>query len=285
MHSRCQQSITGVFALEHTLLLTISTTFADLLKAATMARSATLLVCLVSCMCVMTAYAGTYEILQDTSKQDITCGLPCSHMGPPCAAQQPTHSLTLTWAHLIRNASRKRCQILHPAQQHQCDSLLLLSIPSSYNCCSCCCLLTAGYKQLKTTSGQWKVSVSATKSADKSTFTPIACNETALTAACNQPALTADNKDKLRVDLQLKDKTLKTYDDLEPKRVLVRACYTKASAVDRPWRRSNDVIDVSIKALCAVTVCSMAWRRYSCVLGTNLVLLKLRARRAWLFIA
>jgi hypothetical protein len=37
-----------------------------------MARSATLLVCLVSCMYVMSAHAGTYEILQDTSKQHIT---------------------------------------------------------------------------------------------------------------------------------------------------------------------------------------------------------------------
>jgi hypothetical protein len=80
----------------------------------------------------------------------------------------------------------------------------------------------------------------------------------ALTAPCNQPALTADNNDKLRVDLQLKDKTLKTYDDLEPKRVLVRACYTSASAVDRPWRRGNDVIDVSSRALCILgTLCIM----------------------------
>jgi hypothetical protein len=79
----------------------------------------------------------------------------------------------------------------------------------------------------------------------------------ALTAPCNQPVLTADNNDKIRVDLQLKDKTLKTYDDLEPKRLLVRACYTRASAVDRPWRRSNDVIDVSSRApVCGGTACS-----------------------------
>lgn len=52
--------------------------------------------------------------------------------------------------------------------------------------------------------------------------------------------------DKLKVELQLKNKTLTTYDNLAPKRLLVRACYTKASAVDRPWRRAADKIDVSL---------------------------------------
>lgn len=105
-----------------------------------------------------------------------------------------------------------------------------------------------GYKQLKPVSGQWKISVAATKSADKAVFSPLTCDQPALTAACNQPPLSADAKDKLRVDLALKDKTLKTMDDLSPKRLLVRACYTKQSATDRPWRRANDVIDVSVGA-------------------------------------
>lgn len=52
--------------------------------------------------------------------------------------------------------------------------------------------------------------------------------------------------DKLKVELQLKNKTLTTYDNLAPKRLLVRACYTKASAVDRPWRKAADKIDVSL---------------------------------------
>lgn len=119
--------------------------------------------------------------------------------------------------------------------------LLLLLIPSTVLLLFCC----AGYTQLKPVSGQWDIQVSATKSADKSVFTPVTCNQTSITAACNQPPLTADNGDKLRVDLQLKDKTLKTFDNLDPKRVLVRACYTTASAVDRPWRKGNNVIDVS----------------------------------------
>jgi len=92
-------------------------------------------------------------------------------------------------------------------------------------------------------SGQWKIAVSATKTADKAVFTPLTCDQPALSAPCHQPPLTADHKDKLKVELQLKDKKLKTFDNLEPKRVLVRACYTKASAVDRPWRKAADVID------------------------------------------
>lgn len=108
----------------------------------------------------------------------------------------------------------------------------------------------AGYTQLKPVSGQWKIEVLATKGADKSVFTPIACDKEALTAPCHSPPLTADEKDKLKVELQLKDKQLKTYDNLQPKRVLVRACYTKSSAVDRPWRKANDVIDVSEEGWC-----------------------------------
>jgi len=104
-------------------------------------------------------------------------------------------------------------------------------------------LQDTSYTQLKPVSGQWKIDVLATKGADKSVFTPIVCDKEALTAPCHSPALTADEKDKLKVELQLKDKQLKTYDNLQPKRVLVRACYTKSSAVDRPWRKANDVID------------------------------------------
>jgi hypothetical protein len=123
-----------------------------------------------------------------------------------------------------------------PALGHHADPVaaaLLLSLPS-------------GYTQLKPVAGQWKISVSATKSADKAVFSPIACDQPALTAACNQPQLTADNMDKLKVELQLKNKTLTTYNNLAPKRLLVRACYTKASAVDRPWRKAADKIDVSL---------------------------------------
>lgn len=100
------------------------------------------------------------------------------------------------------------------------------------------------YAQLKPTAGQWGIAVSATKSADKTAFLPVTCDKPELSAPCNSPALSADAADKVRVQLTLKDKPLKTNGDLAPKRVLVRACYTKPSAVDRPWRKANDVIDL-----------------------------------------
>ncbi|KAF6262132.1 hypothetical protein COO60DRAFT_674518 [Scenedesmus sp. NREL 46B-D3] len=50
-------------------------------------------------------------------------------------------------------------------------------------------------------------------------------------------------QDKLQVTAALKETPLKTIDDLTPKRFVIKACYTKPSAVDRPWRKSNDVID------------------------------------------
>lgn len=123
--------------------------------------------------------------------------------------------------------------------------------------CYCCChsttalspprpLPNTGYTQLKPVSDQWDISVSATKSADKGAFVPVTCDSPQLSAPCNQPPLSADAHDKVRVQLKLKDKALKTIDNLDPKRVLVRACYTKPSAVDRPWRKADNVIDVSL---------------------------------------
>jgi hypothetical protein len=106
-------------------------------------------------------------------------------------------------------------------------------------------------------SGQWNIKVSATSTPDKDSFLPVTCDQPALTAACNQPPLSGDNKDKLKVELQLKDKKLKTIDNLAPKSLLVRACYTKASATDRPWRRANNVIDVSV-LYCSYTLCCPA---------------------------
>lgn len=120
---------------------------------------------------------------------------------------------------------------------------------------ACLCITTANaagtyevlqdtsYTQLKPVSGQWDISVSATKSADKGAFAPVTCDSPQLSAPCNQPPLSADAHDKVRVQLKLKDKALKTIDNLDPKRVLVRACYTKPSAVDRPWRKADNVID------------------------------------------
>uniref|UniRef100_A0A383VNL4 High-affinity nitrate transporter n=1 Tax=Tetradesmus obliquus TaxID=3088 RepID=A0A383VNL4_TETOB len=99
------------------------------------------------------------------------------------------------------------------------------------------------YTQLAPVKGQWDITLKATKTADKAAFEPVDCAEPKISAACNKPLLTADAKDKLQVTAALKGKTLKTIDDLTPKRVVIKACYSKPSATDRPWRKSNDVID------------------------------------------
>eukprot|EP00775_Hariotina_reticulata_P008663 gene8663-8844_t len=104
-------------------------------------------------------------------------------------------------------------------------------------------IVLAGYTQLDPVKGQWAISVAATRSPDKSVFTPQVCDQDKISAACNQPLLGADAKDKLQVTAALKSGPLKTIDNLPAKRVVVRACYTKPSIADRPWRKSNDVID------------------------------------------
>lgn len=109
------------------------------------------------------------------------------------------------------------------------------------------CSLPAAYKQLEPVAGQWDIAVAATKTADKSVFEPQICTEDKVSAACNQPLLSADAKDKLQVTATLRDGAtqLKTLDNLPAKRVVIKACYTKPSTADRPWRKANDVIDVS----------------------------------------
>jgi hypothetical protein len=109
----------------------------------------------------------------------------------------------------------------------------------------------AGYTQLAPVKGQWDITLKATKTADKAAFEPLDCAEDKVSAACNKPLLTADAKDKLQVTAALKESPLKTIDDLTPKRVIIKACYTKPSTADRPWRKSNDVIDVSAIAAAA----------------------------------
>jgi hypothetical protein len=112
-------------------------------------------------------------------------------------------------------------------------------------------LAFAGYTQLAPVKGQWDITLKATKTADKAAFEPADCTEDKISAACNKPLLTADAKDKLLVTAALKDSPLKTIDDLTPKRVVIKACYTKPSTADRPWRKSNDVIDVSANVAAA----------------------------------
>ncbi|KAF8071332.1 NRT3.2 [Scenedesmus sp. PABB004] len=99
------------------------------------------------------------------------------------------------------------------------------------------------YTQLKPVAGQWDITVKATKTADKAAFEPQLCTEDTVKAACNQPLLSADAKDKLQVTAALKAAPLRTIDNLPPTRIVVKACYTKPSSTDRPWRKSNDVID------------------------------------------
>jgi hypothetical protein len=106
-------------------------------------------------------------------------------------------------------------------------------------------LSTTTYQQLAPVAGQWDIAVAATKTADKSVFEPQVCSDGMVSAACNQPLLSADAKDKLKVTATLKGgaSQLKTIGDLPAKRVVVKACYSKPSTADRPWRKANDVID------------------------------------------
>jgi hypothetical protein len=99
------------------------------------------------------------------------------------------------------------------------------------------------YSQLKPLKGQWQISVAATKSADKTLFvSQDGCNATQLTAACVQPLLTGDHGDKLSFNYTL-GAPLRTFEDMVPQTLVFKACYTKPSTADRPWRKPSDVID------------------------------------------
>jgi hypothetical protein len=118
-----------------------------------------------------------------------------------------------------------------------------------------------GYTQLAPVKGQWDITLKATRTPNKDVLEAVDCTEDKLSAACNQPLLSADAKDKLQVTAALKNSPIKTIDDLTPKRVVIKACYTKPSAVDRPWRKTNDVIDVSASpaaAAAAAACCLLA---------------------------
>jgi hypothetical protein len=115
----------------------------------------------------------------------------------------------------------------------------------------------AGYTQLAPVKGQWDITLKATRTANKDAFEAVDCTEDRFSAACNQPLLSADAKDKLQVTAALKKSPIKTIDDLTPKRVVIKACYTRPSAVDRPWRKSNDVIDVSASPATAAAICCL----------------------------
>lgn len=80
------------------------------------------------------------------------------------------------------------------------------------------------------------------------------CSQDKLSAACNQPLLSADAQDKIKVTAVLKAgaSQLKTIDNLPAKRVVVKACYGKPSTVDRPWRKADGVIDVSLLTVVVV---------------------------------
>lgn len=108
--------------------------------------------------------------------------------------------------------------------------------------------MSAAYQQLAPVAGQWDIAIATTKTADKSVFQPQNCTEAKVSAACNHPLLTAEAKDKLQVIATLKGGAaqLKTLDNLPAKKVVVKACYSKPSTTDRPWRKANDIIDVSV---------------------------------------
>lgn len=104
----------------------------------------------------------------------------------------------------------------------------------------------AAYTQLKPTRGQWNISIATTSGSDKAVFVPVTdCNTTALSAPCLQPLLSAEKGDKVQLTFTLKDKQLKTADDLPVVGLQFRACYAQPFTVDRPWRKPNAVVIVS----------------------------------------
>jgi hypothetical protein len=136
-------------------------------------------------------------------------------------------------------------------------SLLLEHILHHIILMRCFVAAYAGYTQLAPVKGQWDITLKATRTANKDAFEAVDCTEDRFSAACNQPLLSADAKDKLQVTAALKKSPIKTIDDLTPKRVVIKACYTRPSAVDRPWRKSNDVIDVSASPATAAAICCL----------------------------
>jgi len=103
-------------------------------------------------------------------------------------------------------------------------------------------LQPTSYTQLTPVKGQWTITVEKTAAASDQ-FSPVTCDQAALTAPCNQPLLSAQNQDKLKVTYKLNGTQLKTADDLAPKNLRFVACYATPSQKDRPWRKFNDVID------------------------------------------
>jgi hypothetical protein len=104
----------------------------------------------------------------------------------------------------------------------------------------------AAYAELKPTRGQWNISIATTSGSDKAVFVPVTdCNTTAITAPCLQPLLSAEHGDKVQLTFTLKDKQLKTADDLPVNNLQFRACYAQPFTVDRPWRKANAIVIVS----------------------------------------
>jgi hypothetical protein len=102
----------------------------------------------------------------------------------------------------------------------------------------------AAFTQLSNFTGQWNISTYLTKFSDKNVFTLHSCNDTDPAAACQQPGMNPDANDKVKVQFSFSGK-LRTLNGATPKTAVVKFCFTRPFFTDRPWRKYNNVIDVS----------------------------------------
>jgi hypothetical protein len=102
------------------------------------------------------------------------------------------------------------------------------------------------------------VTFGLTTTPDKTKFIPhVNCTSKNLGEACNKVAMSPDNKDKIQINITLKNTTsvnnFQTYKGLKPIKVAVKLCYSETSSMDRPWRKANKIIKVR-------TACSLTFR-------------------------
>lgn len=104
---------------------------------------------------------------------------------------------------------------------------------------------TTTYEELKPLAGQWDIAVATSPRAGA----PFDADSCTAPAGC-PPALSADAGSTLRVTLTRKAGANATGDELAtlnnagaPVTLLLRACFSKPSTADRPWRKAAPVVD------------------------------------------
>lgn len=105
---------------------------------------------------------------------------------------------------------------------------------------------TTTYEELKPFAGQWNIAVDTSAAAGA----PYELDQCTIPTGC-PPALNADAGSKLRVTLTRKagaaanatGGALATLGGGAPVKLLLKACFSKPSTADRPWRKSAPVVD------------------------------------------